>query len=253
MGCMVTCSPYKYDFFIVKQYGDNVGKIICCDSVRESGWEECGDREHKKKCSANGEKLNNNLSRARSTIKELALCNPWDYFVTFTIDKSKHDRFNLDEYIKAVSEFIHTYNKRLPDEYKVKYLLVPEKHKNGAWHMHGFVKGIAPKDLYTNSYGYLTWRQYEEKFGFISMDVIRDKERAASYIQKYIAKDLDNNVTELNRHLYYCSKGLERADVIYRGNAVFHGKWDWEHPDGYCKIKNVDLRKEDIGEFLEMV
>lgn len=244
-----TDTPYQHDVFTVKQYGDYKVKIAYCKSMRESGWEDL--RGKNKKCSVNSEKLSNNLSRAKSLVQEYALCNPWDYWCTFTISPEKFDRYNLRSYYSCFSKFLNNYNRR-DDDFKVKYLFVPELHKDGAWHMHGFIKGIAPEDLYVNSHGYLTWKQYENKFGFISMDKIKDIDRASSYIQKYMTKDLDKNVSELNQHLYYCSKGLNRATELYRGSAYFNGSWDWEHPDGYCKIKNLDLRKDDISEFLEI-
>ena len=40
----------------------------------------------------NDSKLANNLSRAKSKIFELSLCNKWEYFVTFTFDSSKRNR-----------------------------------------------------------------------------------------------------------------------------------------------------------------
>lgn len=119
--------------------------------------------------------------------------------------------------------------------------------------MHGFLRGIRKEDLYTNQFGYLTWLQYERKFGFISMSAVKDLERASSYILKYMTKNTDKNVTELNAHVYYASKGLERSVELYRGPATYTGTWDWEHPDGYCKIKTIDVRRDDIHDFLEVI
>lgn len=245
-----TDSPYKHDIYTVKQLGEHTVKISYCSVVREAGWEDL--REPKKKGTVNSEKLSNNLARAKATVREYALCNPWDFWVTLTTDPKKFDRYNLDDFYSSMSKFINKYNERQPSEYKVKYVLVPEQHKDGAWHMHGFFKGINPKDLYVNQFGYLTWKQYEKKFGFISMDKIKDMDRASSYILKYMTKDADKNVTAINRHLYYCSKGLERAVELYRGSALYHGSWDWEHPDGYCKVKTLDVRKDNISDYMEI-
>ena len=243
--------PYIRDVFTVKQYGEHTVKIAYCSTIREKGWED--DRQHAAKGSVNTDKLENNLSRAKSTVKEYALCNQWDYWCTFTIDPQKYDRFNLDNFAKDFAEFLHNYNRRCPEEYRVKYLLVPEQHKDGAWHMHGFLKGIKPGDLYTNKHGYLTWKQYEKRFGFISMDSIKDMDKAASYILKYMTKDADKNVTELNKHMYYASKGLDKAVELYRGKADFHGNWDWEHPDGFFKVKTLDVRKDSISDYMEII
>ena len=39
---------------------------------------------------------------------------------------------------------------------------------------------------------------------------------------------------------------------LYRGKADFFGKWDWEHPDGYVKIKTLDVRKDSISDYMEI-
>lgn len=248
----VTDTPYERDVFTVKQLGEHTVKISYCSTLRKSGWED--ERPHVKKGTVNTEKLSNNLSRAKATVKELAICNPWDYWCTFTINASKYDRFNLDEYFKDFSKFLNNYNNyNCPNEYKVKYLLVPEQCKNGAWHMHGFIKGIKPSDLFTNDNGYLDWKQYRNKFGWISLDPIRDIDKTSSYVLKYMTKDIDKNVNSLHRHLYYCSKGLERSVELYRGKADYYGSWDWEHPDGYCKVKTLDVRTDSISDYMEIV
>lgn len=249
----VTDSPYLHDVYTVKQYGEHTVRISYSSSMREAGWED--ERPHHDKCSVNDAKLSNNLSRAKNIVREYVLCNPWDYWCTFTIDSKKYDRFDFDGYMKSFAKFLNNYNtrnrKNFP-EYRVKYLLVPEQHDDGAWHVHGFIKGIVPSDLYINSYGYLTWSQYEQKFGFISMDRIRDIDKCSSYILKYMTKDSQKNVTSLNRHLYYASKGLERATELYRGHANYIGGWDWEHPEGYVKIKTLDVRKDNISDYMEI-
>lgn len=134
----------EHEVFIVKKYNEYKYKITYLQSVCASGWED--KREYNAKGSVNDNKLSNNLSRAKSKINEYAQCNPWDYFVTFTLDKEKYDRYNLKQFQKDFSEFLHGYNKRCDDDEKVKYILVPEQHKDGAWHMHGLIKGIKKKD-----------------------------------------------------------------------------------------------------------
>lgn len=248
---LYTDTPYKHDVYTVKQLGEHTVKIAYCNTMREAGWED--ERVQVKKGSVNDEKLSNNLSRAKNVVKEYALCNPWDWWCTFTIDPQKYDRYNLDGYIKDFAKFLNNYNGyKCPEEYKVKYLLVPEQHKDGAWHMHGFIKGIKPDDLYINQNGYYSWRKYEKKFGFISMDRVKDMDKCSSYILKYMTKDKEKNVTEINKHMYYASHGLEKAVELYRGSAEYYGTWDWEHPDGYVKIKTLDVRKDSISDYMEI-
>lgn len=244
-------TPYTSDVYTIRKYGAYIQKIIWLKACRESGWES--DQCKQKRGTANTTKLDNNLSRAKATVKELAQCNDWDYWCTFTLDKTKLDRYDLEVYKKRLGEFIHNYNRRCSPEEKVQYLLVPEMHKDGAWHMHGFIKGIRKKDLYVNKDGYLTWKQYEDKFGFISMSVLRDKDKCSSYITKYMTKDALATITKLNAHAYYASHGLKRSEVLYRGSGKFKGEWDWEHEDGYCKVKTIDSRKESLDKYFEMM
>ena len=85
---------------------------------------------------------------------EYALCNNWEYFVTLTIDKKKQDRYNLQNYIHDLGVWIGNYNKKYNT--KLKYLLIPEKHKDGAIHCHGLFSGVSWKVFFINSnkYGY---------------------------------------------------------------------------------------------------
>lgn len=245
---------YDHDITTVKQFGEHMVKVTYTPVCRAAGIED--DKSKNRKGTVNDEKLANNLARARSKVKELVLCNPWDYWCTFTLDKTKYDRYNLKGYVKGLGGFLHDYNHRCELADKVKYLLIPEMHKDGAWHMHGFIKGIRAKDIYKNKNGYLSWRQYEEKFGFISMKRIEGTdaiEKLSSYMLKYMTKEISSTIKELSAHSYYCSQGLQTAETIYKGHLRLHCPWDWEHPDGYCKIKTFDTRKDDIEEYLEIM
>lgn len=242
---------YDYDVSTVKQLGEHTVKVTYTSACRIKGMED--EAVHIAKCSVNTEKLNNNICRARSKVQEMVLCNPWDYWCTFTISPKKYDRYNLKTYFADFSEFLHNYNRRCTDADKVRYILIPEMHKDKAWHMHGFIKGIRKADLYINDNGYLSWKQYADKFGYMSMSKIRSVDRASSYMLKYMTKDIAKNVTDLGAHLYYCSKGLKVAETLYKGHLALHCPWDYEHPDGFCKIKTFDIRKENIEEFIEVL
>lgn len=223
---------YDNDVTIIKKIGKNI-KVCNLKVVRKKGLEI----ENKKNSAGNEKKMENSLSRAKSKLKEYALCNPWEYFVTLTLSPEKYDRFNLKQYQKDLSMFLNNYNKKCTEEEKVKYILVPEQHQDGSWHMHGLLKGIRKEDLYINENGYISWISYERKFGYISFGRIRDIEKTANYVMKYITKESDKNVTELNKQIYYCSKGLKTGIELYRGKAELLTEWDFETDDGFCRLK----------------
>lgn len=58
------------------------------------------------------EKLDNSVSRTRRLILEKALCNPWEWFCTLTLDKAKYDRFNLPAYYKDLSQWLRDQRKK---------------------------------------------------------------------------------------------------------------------------------------------
>lgn len=50
-----------------------------------------------------------------------------------------------------------------------------------------------------------------KNFGFNDLEPIRSHDAVSAYVTKYITKDLQRTVKELNAHTYYCSKGLNTA------------------------------------------
>lgn len=178
------------------------------------------------------ERLACNLSRARSTIFELAICNPWEYFITFTLDPQKYNRTDLKKFSKDLSRFIRNYRAR--HKANVKYLLIPEQHKDGeSWHMHGFIMGLPEDHLrpftleehipyyirrkLENGQSVYEWESYHKKFGFCDIEPIRNIEATSKYVTKYVTKAFDSGVTESGGHLYYASQKLNRATVIAKG------------------------------------
>ena len=86
----------------------------------------------------NDEKLDSNISRARSRVYEYAMCNPWQHFVTLTLNKKKYDRTDLGKFNRDLGQWLRDYQKKYG--IRIKYLLIPELHKDGQnWHMHGFL------------------------------------------------------------------------------------------------------------------
>lgn len=145
---------------------------------------------------------------------------------------------DLKTYMKDLGKFINNYHTH--HKSKIDYELIPEHHKDGAWHMHGLLHGILPKHLITNENGYLDFPMYSKKFGYCSLSPVRDHEAVSKYITKYITKDLANR--SLGERLYYCSKGLNKPKELFRLENVIPDfiDWDFEHEDGYCRTAMVD-------------
>ena len=77
---------------------------------------------------------------------------------------------------------------------------------------------------------------YRKRFGYISIDEIKNKEAVSRYITKYITKNLENCVKEVGAHMYYCSQGLKRAEVVKRG-MLRERNISWDFENDWVKIK----------------
>ena len=223
---------------ILKKFNDGFYKLIWCASVRKRNFVPVKEKNTPVVRSRDPTlaKLDNSISRSKSRVYEIAYCNEWDWFFTGTLSpKLVNYRYDLDLFIKDLGKFINNYNSRNPD-YKVKYLLIPEQHDDGAWHIHGLISGINPKDIFINENGYYSWKQYHNKFGYMSFSRIKSLTRVSGYITKYISKFLGTEI-QYNKHCYYCSKGLKRADVLFTGHFDVEGiEWDYEH-ENLTKVK----------------
>lgn len=211
------------------------------------------DRTYTKKGEAGNEfKLVDNLIRAKRTVVELALCNEWNYFVTLTIDPSKRDSFDLQAFHSDLSQMIKNLNKTVyHSTVKIKYLLIPELHKSGACHMHGFLAGLLPEELHLFTLDEIlpykirnriksgrkvfSWKDYARNFGHCDLEYIESKEGAAAYMTKYIQKEMVNTVKELNAHTYYHSRGLLLPERIHEG-FMFRSPSSLTFENEYCAI-----------------
>ena len=154
------------------------------------------------------ERLSQSLSRARRNVRELLLCNSWQYFVTLTL---RENRYDLHAFKKAFSVWVGNFNKKYNT--KLQYVVIPEEHKDGATHAHGVFAGVPESALCTNEHGYLTIPYYENRFGFISLSAIRDSRRCASYVAKYITKKPHSQLKK-GEQMFFASHGLKRAEPL---------------------------------------
>lgn len=203
----------------IYRYTDRIYKLV--KYTRRRSYCSCSKKTETPK---HTDKLAASISRTRRVILEYALCNAWDYFCTFTISQEKYDRHDLKVWAESFLQWIRDQRKKgLP----VLYLLVPEQHKDGSWHMHGFFSGIdsvlisfkeerkrglkVPDKLVHGDF--YDWIAYREKFGFCSFAPIRDRVASGFYVLKYLTKDMANSSIDVGLHLYYASRGLNRCTV----------------------------------------
>ena len=212
------------------------------------------------------------IKRARDTVFEYASCNNFSYFVTLTFDKEKvKTREDLDILQPEFAKWLNNYknNKKLKD---FKYLLLPEKHKKGGWHLHGLMIGIPEQDLVPFSEDHkgskyindkvkkggiiYDWTSWAKRFGFCDIEPIQNKEAVEKYITKYISKSLGQDLTNKNAQMYYVSKGLKKSTIKAKG--TYSAKVDatdkkyFDFVGEYVSTKTID-NLEDLDFYLSLI
>lgn len=228
--------------YAIHQYREDIYKVVAFKGVRDSEFVKPRSEDQHY-----DSKLNEAFCRAKSMVLQYALCNHWDYFFTGTLDEKKFNRYELDSFQQRLSQFIR--DKRKAYGTQLSFLLVPEQHKDGAWHMHGLIAGIPdsrlrrfrppePRKL-VNSF-YLNWPDYMQKFGFCSLGPIKHPVATAFYITKYVSKELSQRGGDLGKHLYFHSRPLAKAVHVSDVYAYNQGLDDvCVHDHEFCKTGMV--------------
>lgn len=210
-------------------------------------------------------KLESSISRTRKVLYEYSMCNDFDYFCTFTIDKNKFNRYDLKSFYDTFSKTIRNFSFR--NNLDLRYIFVPELHSDGAIHLHGIVGGLPLSFLHAftladqplpyyildkinNNEPCYSFPFFSSKFGYTLLEPIRSRLGVSRYLLKYVTKDLLNCVTEKNKRVYYCSKGLKRAELVadidvYSELGFEFKKYIDSHFVGFefCSILDVDEDK----------
>lgn len=151
------------------------------------------------------------VRRARSRVYDLAMCTPsLSYFVTLTLSPEAVDRYDPNTIIPKLNTWLRNRAHRKG----LTYILVPERHKDGAIHFHGLINDALPliasgtytkngskprkprskaqlhawlEDGYSEVYNIPDW-----KYGYTTaIPLYGERENAVKYVLKYIGKDMD--------------------------------------------------------------
>ena len=131
-------------------------------------------------------------NRSKSCIYDIARSNLWEWFLTFTFSPEFSDRYDYQECSKKLSMWLRNMKRRgNPD---MRYLVVPEQHKDGAWHFHGLFAEV-PAFQFVDSgkrdaSGRVIYNVGRYKWGFTTATKVSDSGKACGYLVKYISKDL---------------------------------------------------------------
>lgn len=206
------------------QGNHGVVDIICASEKRflPPGWEEAEDffrpcregpepakREKGKK--SEGDDMLRSMRRARANLRRLALSNSFTYFVTLTLDPAKIDRYDGAAVTKALNRWCDNMVRR----HGLRYVLVPEQHKDGAFHFHGFMAGdgLIAVDSGVEWDGRKVFNLPQWTFGYTTaQELYGEYSAAVGYCCKYIGKQQGQR--PLGRW-YYSGGALAKPEKTY--------------------------------------
>lgn len=199
------------------------------------------------------ERTAGNVSRAKNEILGIAMCNRWDWWVTLTVAPDRADRYDIQGLKVKIAKWMRN-QRRKPMYAGLRYILIPEQHKDGAWHLHGMLHGVIADDMSNDwdrrerlptkirnkiaSGAHLYWwPEYEKRWGWCTLERLKSPEDAARYCAKYAAKSIQGEVEMTGipegKNLYLASQGLARPAKISReevpDNVVLTrgAQWEW--------------------------
>lgn len=225
---------------IVKEYPDMV-KIV----IWHNGYKLPPHIAALKKSTKREDSQHRSLRRSKTAVMDIMLSNKFDYWCTFTYNcrncypkcnnkpctclPGACKRYDANYTYKVLRDWFRNQKRHSPH---LKYLAVPEKHKNGAIHFHCMLSGFNGRlkatkkrtknnQVVYNATGYYSGFTEFVKIGDISDDSSFDEQykKVAYYLCKYITKDMP----DLNgrKRRYLVSEGLTRPKTTINGVAKF--------------------------------
>lgn len=224
----------------VKQYPIMaVLQVANAPIFRADGW-EARERPYdvppKGKGENPGRAVEVSRARAKRAVKDIALCNPFTHFFTWTLDGKLIDRYDTEEVKHRLCNFLKNAVRRKD----FSYVLVPERHKDNALHFHGLcmlgsfkpVRAVSPytgKPMFSKETGRPIYNMPEWNFGFSTcIPIDENYERTVNYVVKYITKD----TSKIFGKWYFSSRNLrKRPDIEIVSGGIDYYAFANEHRD----------------------
>lgn len=176
------------------------------------------------------------VRRAKVKLRDYALSTHFDWFVTLTLDASRINRYDDAEVVRRMSQWCSNQVKRRG----LAYLLVPERHKDGAVHFHGFFNGALeavdsgtvippeggkPRRPHSDAQradwlargGHVVYNLPAWTWGYTTaIGLYGDYAKAVGYVCKYVGKQQrDGLPARIGGRWYYSGGALNTPEIIY--------------------------------------
>lgn len=197
---------------ITKEYPNNMYKVTIFNNPLVIPRPKLGHKPNRNSDQPSDKSIEESLRRTRTTIFDYALSNNFSYFVTFTFNPKKVDRYSIESTSNIMKYWLNRQKKRSPN---FAYVIVPEFHKDGAIHFHALIRDYNAELKSTNVFqnGKRVYNLTGFTAGFTNAQKLDDDQtKAAAYLTKYITKDMINR---FNKRRYWASKNLHKPVKRY--------------------------------------
>lgn len=219
------------------------------------------------------------VRRAKKCVRDLARSNEWRFFVTLTLDPEKVDRYDPDAVLRHLKHWLDNNVRRKG----LRYVLVPEHHKDGAIHFHGLfndaldavdsgtmsvpgrkapvrVRSEAHRAALERLGGHTVYNLPGWGWGFsTAIELYGERDAAISYVCKYIGKEMsagdglgDVLPSKIGGRWYYSGGDLQRPVVEWLDVDI--RDWEdtpgWFQPEGFDGASFLCLRISSDGEII---
>lgn len=207
-----------------KTYPDGSSVLIVSDKAifREPGWEAVESRVRLESDPVSGNdgeepsggrseaSAERSMRRARAKLRDIARATPFSWFVTFTLDKERIDRYD----VAAITAKLNVWLDNRVRRRGLAYVLVPERHKDGAVHFHGLINEALDADMVPSGHrdkeGHEVFNLGSWGYGFsTAIRLYGDYRRAVGYVCKYIGKQTE----KIGGRWYYSGGKLGQPKV----------------------------------------
>lgn len=177
--------------------------------------------------------------RAVVRVRDLALSNHFDYFVTLTLDAERVDRYD----IAGITRKLNSWLKNQVQRRGLRYIIVPELHQDGAYHFHGLINDcggmtqsgtwiipghkkpvkarskkqaeewarLGPDAGYKEVFNWERW-----PLGFsTAIRLYGDYHAVVGYVSKYITKQIRDSSGKIAGRWYFSGGDLQEPDITY--------------------------------------
>ena len=220
----------------MKHYPDGSWEVMAASRpvFREQGWElsDLSDSEPKEKRDNGAANIERSRRRAAARLRDYALCSPMRFFVTLTFSPEKVDRYDIKGILAKLRSWLDNRVRRKG----LAYILVPELHKDGAIHFHGFFsdcdigivdsgtidcegwkhpkkpKSKAERERWLADGGRIVYNISDWAYGFTTaIELYGERAAAVGYCVKYVSKQKE----KIGGRWYYSGGNLCTPKVTF--------------------------------------